>query len=314
MTSSAHSNKASVSIAACKIRHSVLFLAALCLASLATPLWANDTAGSGDTCLGCHAASADAPVHAILQTVHGRIGEAGGGNCAACHGASTEHSSNPVAHPPTTSFGPRWPSPAEQRDQACVTCHKSGQQMLWVGSAHHNEDVSCSGCHTLHTNLDPALAETEQAGVCYQCHTRQMAEARLPSRHPIEEGRTLCSDCHNAHGASTDFALKQVTLNDNCYSCHQEKRGPFLFEHAPAAEDCSLCHQAHGAINDDLLRARGPFLCQQCHAAAYHPSTVYSGTGLPGAQANPNLLGKNCLNCHSQVHGSNHPSGSTLTR
>jgi len=22
----------------------------------------------------------------------------------------------------------------------------------------------------------------------------------------------------------------------------------------------------------------------------------------------------NCMNCHSQVHGSNHPSGATLTR
>jgi hypothetical protein len=26
------------------------------------------------------------------------------------------------------------------------------------------------------------------------------------------------------------------------------------------------------------------------------------------------MLGKNCLNCHSQIHGSNHPSGARLTR
>jgi len=26
------------------------------------------------------------------------------------------------------------------------------------------------------------------------------------------------------------------------------------------------------------------------------------------------VLGQNCLNCHSQVHGSNHPSGSKLMR
>jgi hypothetical protein len=26
------------------------------------------------------------------------------------------------------------------------------------------------------------------------------------------------------------------------------------------------------------------------------------------------MLGRACLNCHSQVHGSNHPSGATLHR
>jgi hypothetical protein len=66
-----------------------------------------------------------------------------------------------------------------------------------------------------------------------------------------------------------------------------------------------------------MLKARAPFLCQQCHLAQFHPSTAYSGTGLPG-DAIPSgaqqLLGKNCMNCHSQVHGSNHPSGVRKTR
>jgi hypothetical protein len=36
--------------------------------------------------------------------------------------------------------------------------------------------------------------------------------------------------------------------------------------------------------------------------------------GLPGASPNRNLLMKNCLNCHTEVHGSNHPSGVRFTR
>ena len=36
----------------------------------------------------------------------------------------------------------------------------------------------------------------------------------------------------------------------------------------------------------------------------------YTASGIP----NQNLLGKNCMNCHSQVHGSNHPSGSSQIR
>jgi hypothetical protein len=26
------------------------------------------------------------------------------------------------------------------------------------------------------------------------------------------------------------------------------------------------------------------------------------------------VLGKNCMNCHTEVHGSNHPSGARQTR
>jgi hypothetical protein len=67
-------------------------------------------------------------------------------------------------------------------------------------------------------------------------------------------------------------------------------------------------------VHERLLTARGPASCQQCHAAAFHPSVPYGSEGLPSGNANQNLLGKNCLNCHSQVHGSNHPSGARLTR
>jgi DmsE family decaheme c-type cytochrome len=265
-------------------------------------------------CMGCHAPSADVPVQSILHTVHGRMAEGGNRNCIGCHGASVAHSRAPLEKAPQISFGPRWPSSPRQRDDTCLACHQGGAQMLWAGSVHHDEDISCNQCHAVHVQRDPLLDKPSQAGVCYQCHPRQRTEANLPSRHPIKEGRTACGDCHNSHGSATPFALHQPTLNDNCYSCHAEKRGPYLFEHAPAAEDCSLCHQPHGSINDNLLTARSPFLCQQCHSAAFHPSTLYSGSGLPGGDANQNMLGKNCLNCHSQVHGSNHPSGAVLTR
>ena len=49
-----------------------------------------------------------------------------------------------------------------------------------------------------------------------------------------------CSDCHNPHGAMADFALVGRTLNDTCFTCHAEKRGPYLWEHAPVSEDCSI--------------------------------------------------------------------------
>lgn len=264
-------------------------------------------------CMGCHAASSDKPVLAIMHTAHGQLG-AGNEACTSCHGDSLEHAANPASEPPTLSYGPRWALPAAESTAACLQCHQKGEQMFWMGSVHDQEELTCANCHTTHSNRDAALDGDSQLEVCLGCHTRQQAELRLPSRHPILEGKTTCVDCHNPHGASTEASLKQPTLNDTCYSCHQEKRGPYLWAHAPVDEDCSLCHRAHGSVNDRLLSSRTPFLCQQCHSAAFHPSQLNSGSAANSGSTNMYLLGKNCMNCHGQIHGSNHPSGARLIR
>lgn len=264
-------------------------------------------------CLTCHSATSDEPVHAVMQTAHGALG-AGVAGCVACHGESTEHATLPTKHAPSVSFGPRWRSEAQRQNQTCTRCHSGGGQMFWAGSVHDDEDVTCSRCHTAHARRDPALDRLAQNDACTGCHSRVRTEMRLRSRHPILEGRTACVDCHNPHGSTTPAALVEPTLNDTCYGCHAEKRGPFLFEHTPVTEDCSECHAPHGSVNEALLSARTPFLCQQCHSAAFHPSQLTGGGGLPGGSSSPFLLSKNCTSCHPQVHGSNHPSGARLTR
>ncbi len=285
------------------------YLAYICLVLMAGTAFAADEPG----CFDCH----DDPgstAHRVLQTAHGSLQGGGANACTTCHGASEEHDRRGKRAPPEVSFGPRWPSAVEARNAACLNCHESGEQLLWAGSAHQQENMACDTCHDAHRLADLALDHVAAEDKCLDCHTDVRAQLHLPSRHPIAEGKTACRDCHNPHGGLGDSALRQVTLNDNCFSCHQEMRGPFLWEHPPAAEDCSECHRPHGSVHPRLLNARGPALCQQCHAAAFHPSVPYDAAGLPGAGADVNLLGKNCLNCHGRIHGSNHPSGARLTR
>lgn len=265
-------------------------------------------------CIGCHSPEVNPALHSIRQTPHGNAPGGGNAVCTQCHGDSIEHSSAPTTSPPSVSFGPVTATDSEHSNKQCLQCHQGEERIMWQSSAHHDEDIGCNQCHTAHASRDSVLNAAEQAGVCATCHTQIQAKLHLPSRHPILEGKTACSDCHNAHGSSSDFALLGTSLNDTCVGCHSEKRGPFLFEHAPVSEDCSLCHSAHGSVHGKLLTSRGPFLCQQCHSAAFHPSQLNDGSGLASGSANQNLLGKNCLNCHSQVHGSNHPSGGRLTR
>jgi DmsE family decaheme c-type cytochrome len=128
------------------------------------------------------------------------------------------------------------------------------------------------------------------------------------------EGKVICSDCHNPHGSAGPQQLARNTVNEVCYQCHAEKRGPFLFEHQPVREDCTNCHNPHGTNQPRLLAVREPWLCQQCHGEPSHPSRLYSGTGIPPNGAVEQLLGRSCTNCHSVIHGSNHPSGSHFFR
>lgn len=293
------------------IQRKVGFLCALIMLAAGTSLAHAQRAER--QCLTCHELE-DAPIHAIANTAHGALAGGGNDSCIACHGASTDHKQRAARNAPDVSFGPERPSEPAVRNASCQTCHDNDDQMLWVGSEHEQENLACDSCHNAHQPKDLVLGKQESNEICTDCHARVRSELHLPSRHPIAEGKTACVDCHNPHGGIGHADLREVSVNDNCFSCHADKRGPFLWEHPPAAEDCGLCHKPHGSVNEPLLTARGPALCQQCHATAFHPSQPYGSESLSGGSANQNVLGKNCLNCHSQIHGSNHPSGARLTR
>jgi len=189
--------------------------------------------------------------------------------------------------------------------------------MHWQASAHDNEDTACSSCHTVHLP-DRVLERSTQAEVCYGCHRAIRAQTYQASTHPIRAGKVVCSDCHNAHGGMGPAELADLSINENCYACHADKRGPFLWEHYPATEDCSLCHRVHGSIHPYLLSRQGPQLCQQCHqdirAQGRQHVRRFFDFDDPDPARDRFIVGLNCMNCHSQVHGSNHPSGAYLLR
>ena len=282
--------------------------------------------GAG-TCLKCHD---EFPVKNIFETPHAQKADArtpfATHECETCHGASPDHVQNEPAQkgdkrtPPHTVFGRQsknYPvSDAADQNKVCLGCHESGIRMHWRGSQHESSDLACATCHTIHAPKDPVLVKTSQPEVCYTCHVEQRAQMRRFSRHPIREGKVVCSNCHNPHGGPGSNLVKN-TVNETCYQCHAEKRGPFLYEHQPVRESCTLCHDPHGSTQTRMLVQRPPFLCQSCHSSdGGHPSILRDASLLPPSTDLNNrfLLAKGCLNCHSQVHGSNHPSGMFFTR
>ncbi len=266
------------------------------------------------TCLMCHNTPA---VKGVLETPHFMSGDpASPGErqgCQSCHGPASEHVASPMQVKPM-GFGADSEIPVEAQNTVCLDCHESGDRNDWHASTHAAAGVACADCHSVHEPRQKALNRNAQAGICFDCHLDKRQALRRRSHHPIEEGLVGCADCHNPHGGSGPGQLQAVSVNDTCTTCHAEKRGPFLWEHPPVADDCTNCHDPHGSVHPDLLVQRPPFLCQQCHSESFHPGTLRSGTGLPGASPDNKILGGACTNCHSQVHGSNHPSGTVLSR
>ena len=181
---------------------------------------------------------------------------------------------------------------------------------------HSDEDIACNDCHSPHAQREKLLKE-DQPELCFECHKDIRSQSSRQSHHPIKEGLIKCTSCHDSHGTFGENQIKADTVNELCFKCHAEKRGPFMFEHPPVAENCLNCHTPHGSNHDKLLISNPPFLCQSCHDASRHPGTPYTSANLfTGSSPSNKLYGRACLNCHSNIHGSNASSalGQAFTR
>jgi DmsE family decaheme c-type cytochrome len=291
------------------------FLVLVMLAGVA-PVFASSDRQSkwkGDRldCATCH----EDLVKAFRPTPHGKVMEFGTGasdlTCGSCHrGDLPKHMEN---SDPALVSNPAKEKPVAS-SETCLSCHATQKHMMfWRGSQHQTGGIGCLTCHSVHKpNTERSmLVRKTQAETCFSCHGNVRKAMLQRSTHLFRDergsSRLECASCHNPHGAPTEKLISANSVNDKCYSCHQEKRGPFLWEHAPVRENCTTCHSPHGSNNSQLLSLRMPQLCQSCHIQGRHQTVA----GRPNAIWNIN---RNCLNCHSQIHGTNHPSGPILMR
>jgi DmsE family decaheme c-type cytochrome len=278
-------------------------------------------------CVNCHQVENKHFGH----TIHAKVfrqnpkGEIEKTVCEACHGPGSLHvpEKDNKNRDFLIGFTKEWGTPIEVQNAQCLSCHKGGQRMHWPGSTHASNKIACSDCHNPMARFSASglLKKASITETCQTCHQQQRAEFQKRSHMPVPEGKMTCEDCHNPHGSVTRPLLKADSVNEVCYPCHAEKRGPFIWEHAPVREKCTNCHEPHGSNHDKLLQAARPYLCQQCHQNTNHPAAFYSANqtanntfGAAGVALNSRVMGRSCQNCHSQIHGSNHPAGARFQR
>ncbi|MGH0034096.1 MAG: DmsE family decaheme c-type cytochrome [Myxococcota bacterium] len=302
-----------------------LLIACVALAA-SPPASAQESGGyAGDAvCTACH----EDVLESYSHTIHAKVlNEKNAPNalakkgCEACHGPGQAHvdagGGQGSGGPDWVVFGSDDPAHVARENETCLQCHEGGTQRYWEASPHQARGHACTTCHDVKQprSDDAMLTHSSQMALCSSCHPMPRSQMNRRSHMPTRPGRAgaggegymNCGSCHNPHGTVTASLVSAVTVNENCYECHAEKRGPFLWEHAPVNESCLNCHVPHGSTRANMLKAPSLRLCQSCHIHTLHPSNTYD-------RDNRFAVGKQCLNCHQKIHGSNHPSGNLFTR
>jgi DmsE family decaheme c-type cytochrome len=268
-----------------------------------------------DTCLTCH----EEQKKGYAATMHDRADHprapAAKMGCETCHGPGSRHTEDEQIPGLIRAFDG---IPPREGNETCLTCHERSARALWDGSVHDARHLSCTTCHSVHQykSATAQLKTVLEIATCATCHRDKAAKIDRSGHMPLREGKMECSTCHNPHGSTNVKLLRRGdSLAELCTSCHADKRGPYLWEHAPTRDGCATCHDPHGSSNERMLVTKPPILCQRCHIATRHPSTIYDGA-LIGSASSPSLriYARSCVTCHSNIHGSNHPSGHRFIR
>lgn len=237
-------------------------------------------------CFTCHA---DKNAAAVKGTVHPPAVR----DCLKCH---DPHSSD-------NKFQLLKATSGDEKENLCLSCHKTGENVPEKGSRHAALDMGCETCHLIHKTGEVGKAE-------FDFHLTKASPA-------------LCLDCHDAKSADLQKAHQNQPFDKaDCLTCHDphQSAAPKLmakFMHPPFADkQCDVCHAPAKDGKVVLTQTDVKALCVTCHddkaklietAKVQHPGAAGDCTDChsPHASRQPGLPKTNavdiCLGCHSDI-------------
>lgn len=254
----------------------------IAMTAFASPPAASESAIDDETCLGCHDQFEASPGN-----------HAGEVSCASCHTGAAVHADDPS---PDNIFIPTGEE-AQRSTQLCSGCHNPHPGLDNVGfDPMLDQGYTCTQCHSVHKDV-PAVTPDE---FCGKCHVSMTSQFMQRSNHPVTGGTMGCLDCHSSTGQVESSIGHGTAIT--CENCHADYSGPYLYEHEATSSfsteggGCTTCHNAHGSVNDRLLTQSADNLCRQCHGLPPLHRITHEGIGEQYG----------CIDCHSEIHGSNH--------
>ena len=127
------------------------------------------------------------------------------------------------------TFAKNDPTPVEKRNQICLTA--TPRATASSGRAARTRRVTWparAATRSWRTSLPaaPARPRPPRSRRAAPATSRSGPQQLRSSHMPLREGKMTCTSCHSPHGTVTPALLKEPSLNDTCYRCHAEKRGP----------------------------------------------------------------------------------------
>src|SRR5271166_4250979 len=235
-------------------------------------------------CLTCHADKNAAEIK-------GRVHPPAVRDCLKCHDPHTSDNKNQLLKPTS----------GDAKQNLCLSCHKTGENVPAKGSRHAALDMGCETCHTTHKTgeigkieFDFHLTKSPPA-LCIDCHDPK--DANLQKAHQNQPFATAnCVSCHDPHQSDAPklmakfvhppFADKQCEVchapakdgkvvltqpdaKSLCVTCHDEKAKQIetaKVQHPGAAGDCMDCHNPHASRFPGLPKTNGVEICLGCHS------------------------------------------------
>ena len=289
-------------------------------AAPAAPAPGGATYAGSETCQACHEDIFKAfqrNRHVLVETA-GKYSKWNKQACESCHGPGSKHAESTevadIINPAKL--------PSGAADKSCLTCHlNTPTQAGRVHGGHANSAVSCTACHSIHGAPKKAALD------CTACHSNTWAQFNRPFGHTVVNASggngtrrghgMVCTDCHTPHGgvifqSVAARSFRALGANEpGCFRCHGDKRGPFVYEHAPMrTEGCAACHEPHNSSNPRMLnRPQVHLTCLECHSNIGQITPTPSpdlplGGVPPGFHDLSNPRFRQCTICHVKVHGS----------
>jgi len=212
--------------------------------------------------------------------------------CEMCHGPGQKHLETGMD---IVKFDKKTPL---SYASICLSCHVAISTISqWKKNPHSRVGSGwCTNCHDPHKPNAKLLKAVDEEHLCARCHEGVVSKiSASASKHAVFESKMLaCTSCHNPHKGK-ERLLKKDGISQTCGQCHEDKTGPFTFEHVgmeelPGTDACLTCHDPHGSPNTNLLLMNGRGLCLNCHQ-----DRIIHKRGITCWSAG----------CHTQIHGSN---------
>ena len=212
-------------------------------------------------------------------------------DCVTCHDPHASDNKNQLKKPMT----------GDEKENLCLSCHKTGLNVPEKGSLHVALSMGCDTCHVTHKSGEdptienkfhlakstPALcldchdakdADLQKAhqgqpfatANCVECHDpHQSSQPKLMARilHPPFEQKT-CEICH-ATAKDGKVVLTQPDAKSLCVSCHDDKDkliSSAKVPHPGAMGDCTDCHSPHASREPGLPKTDSVTICLGCHS------------------------------------------------